>query len=156
MNDIDLRSTANLVTRITSSVTAVSWIPSEMVTGVARWAFDIGVTHYDEPPPDRIEGPEHLDLLQANGRFRFVNELRAWADVLDGRIVDAGYSGRSRINSTSVRIGRKTGLVFQPIPLPDLRAPGHPRRRQRSGPGGHPSRHRGGCRAGVGGGLRRP
>jgi Cyclic nucleotide-binding domain len=123
MNQIDVDYQPSTIKRITSSVTTVSWIPSEMVRGLPRLAFDVGATHYDEPPPDRIDGPDHLDRLEAAGRFRFVNELRAWVDVLDGRIVNAGYSGRSRMNTTSVKMGKRTGLVFQPIPFPDLRAP---------------------------------
>ena len=37
--------------RIESSVTSLSWIPSEAVRGGTRVAFDAGFTHYDEPPP---------------------------------------------------------------------------------------------------------
>jgi hypothetical protein len=122
MTNTELHSQPTSGDRITSSVTSVSWIPSELITGPPKWAFDLGVTHYDEPPPDRIDGPQQLDLLQASGRFRFVNELRAWVEVLDGRIVDAGYDGRSRISSTSVRMGRRTGLVFEPIAFPEIRA----------------------------------
>ena len=33
-------------TRIVSSVTAISWIPSEAVEGLSRIPFDLGVTHY--------------------------------------------------------------------------------------------------------------
>jgi hypothetical protein len=38
--------------RYESSVTSLSWIPSEAVTGGTRAAFDAGFTHYDDPPPD--------------------------------------------------------------------------------------------------------
>ena len=37
--------------RYESSVTSLSWIPSEAVTGSGRMAFDSGFTHYDDPPP---------------------------------------------------------------------------------------------------------
>src|SRR5205823_24368 len=37
--------------RYESSVTSLSWIPSEAVTGATRTAFDSGFTHYDAPPP---------------------------------------------------------------------------------------------------------
>ena len=40
------------VMRIESSVTSVSWIPSEAVPGVTRIPFEAGVMHYDDPPPD--------------------------------------------------------------------------------------------------------
>ena len=42
--------------RIESSVTAISWIPSEAITSAALKApFEIGVSHYDEPLPDHID-----------------------------------------------------------------------------------------------------
>ncbi len=58
--------------RIESSVTSISWIPSEAITGMTKMPFEAGVTHYDEPPPDVIDG---LDALRAADRFRFANEL---------------------------------------------------------------------------------
>ena len=51
--------------RIESSVTAVSWIPSEAVEGLPKIPFTIGVVHYDDPPPDVIED---LDALRRGGR----------------------------------------------------------------------------------------
>jgi hypothetical protein len=39
--------------RIESSVTAISWIPSEAIEGLPKIPFDLGIGHYDEPPPDR-------------------------------------------------------------------------------------------------------
>jgi hypothetical protein len=75
--------------RIESAVTSVSWIPSEAVTGMTKAPFELGVAHYDDPPPDVIHD---LGALQSADRFRFANELRAWIDVVDGRIVDHGYS----------------------------------------------------------------
>ena len=59
-------------TRIVSSVTAISWIPSEAIEGLSRIPFDLGVTHYDEPPPDHIED---IDALRTSDRFREANEL---------------------------------------------------------------------------------
>jgi len=41
--------------RFESSVTSLSWIPSEAVTGATKGVFEMGVTHYDDPPPDVIE-----------------------------------------------------------------------------------------------------
>ena len=41
--------------RYESSITSLSWIPSEAVTGVSRAAFDSGFTHYDDPPPAQID-----------------------------------------------------------------------------------------------------
>ena len=43
--------------RIESSVTSLSWIPSEAVTGLTKSAFEAGFTHYDDPPPDRDRRP---------------------------------------------------------------------------------------------------
>ena len=41
--------------RIESSVTAISWIPSEAIEGMPKVPFELGIGHYDEPPPDRLE-----------------------------------------------------------------------------------------------------
>ena len=51
--------------RIESSVTSLSWIPSEAVTGANKSVFEIGFTHYDDPPPDVIED---LDALRDTDR----------------------------------------------------------------------------------------
>jgi hypothetical protein len=106
--------------RYESSVTSVSWIPSEAVTGSMRVAFDAGFGHYDDPPPDEITD---LAGLQAADRFRFANELRAWIDVTpDGQIADAGYSGSGLIGSTTVQLGALK-CRFQAAKLPDIQHP---------------------------------
>jgi len=109
--------------RYDSSVTSVSWIPSEAVTGTTRLAFDAGITHYDDPPPDELAD---LAALQAADRFRFANVLAAWIEVGgDGQITAAGYSGGGLMGATLVRLG---GLRhrFQAVQLPDLqREPVH-------------------------------
>ncbi len=107
--------------RVESSVTTVSWIPSEAVTGpVLKGTFDSGITSYDEPPPDTIDD---LESWRVAGRFRFANQLAAWAEIRDGRIVDAGYSGGGLMGSTTVRVA-KLRATFEPVALPDLcRAP---------------------------------
>jgi len=100
-----------------SSVTSLSWIPSEAVTGSMRLAFDAGIGHYDDPPPDEVTD---LAALQAADRFRFANPLRAWVEVgLDGRIADAGYIGGGLIGSTLVRLGAMK-YRFQAAKLPDI------------------------------------
>jgi hypothetical protein len=38
--------------RIESSVTSVSWIPREAIEGMVKLPFELGVAHYDLPPPD--------------------------------------------------------------------------------------------------------
>jgi hypothetical protein len=103
--------------RIESSVTSVSWIPSEAITGSTKLPFEHGMAHYDQPLPEHIDD---LAALQAADRFRFANELRAWIDVEDGKIVDSGYSGHGRIGSTTVRLGGRE-MTFTAFALPDLR-----------------------------------
>ncbi len=103
--------------RVESSVTSVSWIPSEAVTGaVLKGTFDSGITSYDDPPPDVIDD---LDQWRAEGRFRFANRLRAWAEIEHGKIVDAGCSGGGLMGATTVRLA-KLRATFQPVQLPDL------------------------------------
>ena len=43
--------------RIEASVTSITWIPSEAIQGVKylKVSFDMGVTHYDPPPPDEVD-----------------------------------------------------------------------------------------------------
>jgi len=103
--------------RIQSSVTAISWIPSEAITGPSKVPFQFGVTHYDEPPPDRLED---LEALRTADRFREANELRAFIEVEDGRIVGHGHLGEGRIGATTVRVG-PAALRFPAVQLPDIR-----------------------------------
>ena len=105
--------------RIESSVTSVSWIPSESVSGLFKAGFAAGASHYDAPPPDFIED---LSGLFAAERFRFANHLAAWIEVDGDRIVDAGYSGRGYISSTRFGWGRQREVTFQPVSFPELRA----------------------------------
>jgi hypothetical protein len=102
--------------RIESSVTSVSWIPSEAVTGMTRLPFEVGFTHYDNPPPDVIED---LEGLGAADGFRFANRLSAWIEVQDGKILDHGYSGGAVMGSTTVRLGKQA--TFAAIGFPDIR-----------------------------------
>ena len=81
--------------RYESSVTSLSWIPSEAVTGSMKAAFESGLAHYDNPPPDELtpSGEQSLAALQAADRFRFANVLKAWIETDGaGRITDAGYA----------------------------------------------------------------
>ena len=106
--------------RYESSITSLSWIPSEAVTGASRLAFDSGFTHYDEPPPGELDD---IEKLRAADRFRFANVLRAWIEVGgDGEITGAGYGGGGLIGSTMVRLA---GLRyrFQAVKLADIQAP---------------------------------
>ena len=103
--------------RFESSVTSLSWIPSEAVTGVNKGIFEMGVTHYDDPPPDVIE---NLDALRDSDAFRFANRLEAWVETDGGKIVNAGYGGGGVMGSTTVRFGSK-GVTFAAVELPELR-----------------------------------
>jgi hypothetical protein len=103
--------------RYESSVTSLSWIPSEAVTGVSRAAFDSGFTHYDDPPPAELGDIEELRVAD---RFRFGNVLRAWIEVDDsGHITGGGYDGGGLMGVTTVRLA---GLrhTFQAVALPDV------------------------------------
>lgn len=88
--------------RIESSVTSISWIPSEAVEGLPKIPFSMGVAHYDDPPPDRIED---IDAMREADLFREANELRAYVEVDDGKIVDAGHVGRGHIGVTRLKVG---------------------------------------------------
>ena len=108
--------------RIESSVTSVSWIPSELVSGLYKAGFTAGASHPDDPPPDVIANVTDLDELFAAGRFRFANRLTAWIEVEDGHIMDAGYAGRGYISRTRFGWGPHREVTFQPAPFPELRA----------------------------------
>ena len=103
--------------RIESSVTSVSWIPSEAVAGMAtKMPFEKGIAHYDQPPADVIDD---LDAWQRAGLFRFANRLRGWIEVEGGRIVGHGQSGGGLICSTLLNFGKRQA-TFEAVALPDL------------------------------------
>lgn len=106
------------IQRHESSVTAISWIPSEAITGPSKIPFELGVTHYDEPPPARLDS---LEVLRTSDRFREANELRAFIEVDDGRIVNAGHLGQGHIGATTVKVG-PAALRFPAVHLPDIQA----------------------------------
>ena len=103
--------------RIESSVTSISWIPSEAVEGVTKIPFEMGVAHYDDPPPDHIDS---LEALAEADRFRFANQLTAWIEVDDGRITGHGQAGGGQIGSTTIRLGGR-GMTFAAVAFPDKR-----------------------------------
>jgi Cyclic nucleotide-binding domain len=106
--------------RYESSVTSLSWIPTEAVTGATRAAFDSGFTHYDDPPPAEFGD---IEELRAADRFRFANVLRAWIETDDfGRITGGGYDGGGIMGVTTLRLA---GLshTFQAVALPDIQRP---------------------------------
>jgi len=101
-----------------SSVTSLTWIPSEAMQGVRylRAPFDLGVAHYDSPPPDVLGD---IVELREQDRFRFANQLKAWIEVEEGRITSYGYSGQGYIGSTTLRLG-PAGVSVPAVALPDL------------------------------------
>ena len=115
--------------RYESSVTGLSWIPSEAITGTMRTAFDAGLAQYDPPPPGELGAPGQpgdIKDLQAENRFRFANVLRAWIEVDGaGRITGYGYAddSGSLLGKTEFGVG-PVRHKFRAIQLPDIqRAP---------------------------------
>ncbi|MGB9377950.1 MAG: hypothetical protein WCB04_10615, partial [Mycobacteriales bacterium] len=78
--------------------------------------FEMGVAHYDAPPPDTISD---IDAFIGGDNCRFANQLGGWIDVEDGKIVGHGVTGMGRIGSSTLRV-RGRALTFAAIPLPDL------------------------------------
>ena len=102
--------------RIESSVTSVSWIPLNAIEGLVKMPFEMGVAHYDLPPPDQLGD---LEELISSSSIRFANELRAWIEVDDGKITGHGYAGRGHMGNTRMRVGG-LNLTFCGIAFPDL------------------------------------
>jgi len=104
--------------RIESSVTSVSWIPSEAIGGIMRAPFDLGPMHYDNPPADQIDD---VQALARSGAVRFINHQRAWIEVENGSIVAQGQSGRGWMGRTKLGFGSRM-LLYPTIAMPDLRS----------------------------------
>jgi cyclic nucleotide-binding protein len=102
--------------RIESSVTSISWIPSEAVEGIPKLPFTFGIAHYDEPPPDRLVD---IETMHKADLFREANELKAWIEVEDGKLVGHGHSGRGRIGVTRLRVGPKE-ITVPAVALPTI------------------------------------
>jgi hypothetical protein len=102
--------------RIQSEVTAITWIPSEAIKGMTKMPFQVGVAHYDDPPPDVVED---LEALRKADRFRFANRLTAWIDVEDGRIVGYGQEDHGMIGSTTMRLGPREA-TFAGVSYPNI------------------------------------
>jgi hypothetical protein len=74
---------------VESRVFSLSWVPSDVVGGIARLPFAIGVAEPDRPPPDRVDDPYEL---VRSGRARQANTLRAWVEFdEEGRPASWGY-----------------------------------------------------------------
>jgi hypothetical protein len=103
--------------KIESSVTSISWIPSAAIAGVTRIPFEAGVTHYDDPPPDRWDD---LDSVLGPEGARFANDLRAWIEVEDGQITGYGQGGGGRISNTLFRVAGMR-IQVEAVGYPGLR-----------------------------------
>lgn len=100
-----------------SSITSLSWIPSEAVEGSTRVAFDAGLAHYDPPPPETLTD---IEALRDEDRFRFANVLEAWVEVDGkGKIKDCGYRGGGMMGSTTVKLG-PLARTFEAVGLPEI------------------------------------
>ena len=86
--------------------------------GLMRMPMDIGLGHYDDPPPDVID--DFAALVEADG-CRFANRLSAFIEVNDeGSITDAGYSGGGLVGATVAGVGRAS-VRFPGFGYPEIR-----------------------------------
>jgi Cyclic nucleotide-binding domain len=105
--------------RIESSVTSITWIPSEAIEGMPKLPFEWGLAHYDEPPSDRLID---IEAMHENDLFREANELKAWVEVDDdGTITDCGYSGGGRVGVTRLKLFRRE-VAFPAVQYPAIQA----------------------------------
>ena len=96
--------------KIESSVTSVSWIPSEAVTGVNKAIFESGVTHTS--PTRRARRP------RPNGGRRSLPVREPFAGLGRGRRND----GRMSIGPHRVRLGKLDLARFAAVKFEELRA----------------------------------
>lgn len=109
--------------RVDASTVSLSWIPSASVWGPLKLGFDLGLSHWDPPPPDALAGLDEVDSLRDADRFRFGNRLEGWAEFDGGRLVDHGFGERSGLvmGATTVRLAGG-GVTFQAVGMPSLRS----------------------------------
>lgn len=104
--------------KVSSSVTSLSWIPSEAVTGPMKLSFATGLSHYDPPPSAQLTD---LEKLRDDDAFRFANVLNAWAEFdAAGSALSFGQDGGLVLGSSTVRLG-PLDATFAAVPMPDLR-----------------------------------
>jgi hypothetical protein len=104
--------------RIEKSVTSITWIPSEAIKGMPKMPFEMGVAHYDAPPPDKLED---LEALRQADAFREANELRAWAEFEDGKATGHGYSGGGHLGVMRIKLLRRE-FAFPAVQYPLIQA----------------------------------
>jgi len=107
--------------RVEATAVTMSWIPSDSLKGALKAGMDLRLSHWDAPLPDRVHGAEEVHELGRHDKFRFANVLSVWAEVEDGRIVDAGHHDTSGMvmGSTTVKVGR-IGATFRAASMPVL------------------------------------
>jgi Cyclic nucleotide-binding domain len=105
--------------RIESSITSITWIPSEAIEGMPKLPFEWGLAHYDDPPHDRLLD---IEAMHENDLFREANELKAWIEVDDdGKITDCGYSGGGRVGVMRMKLFRRE-IAFPAVQYPLIQA----------------------------------
>jgi hypothetical protein len=100
-----------------SAVTAITWLPVEALEGLPAVPLQLAIAHYDDPPPEVLGD---IDELRRADAFREANELRAWIEVDDGRIVSYGHVGRGIPGFPRVELGARQ-VAFPGVELPVLR-----------------------------------
>jgi hypothetical protein len=103
--------------RIERAVTAITWLPFGMLDALPDLPLGIAAAHYDEPPPAVLGD---LDELREADRFREANELGAWVEAEDGRIVGFGHDGRSVPADRGLDVAADQ-IAFPAVHLPAIR-----------------------------------
>ena len=106
--------------RITSSVTSISWIPSEAIDGMPKLPFSFGTFHYDQTPPDSI-GPAREILEPSESPIDSASPIiwRRGSRSKTARSSRCGYNGGGgSIGATKVKVGLASWFVAA-APLPD-------------------------------------
>jgi len=98
-----------------SSVTAVSWIPFEAVKGFLAVPFGMGLAHYDEPLPARLDDLDRASLQRDEARAQdLVARHHLGQRLCDRRgheiAVDLQHSLRAR--GRSIRFGRPQAALL--------------------------------------------
>jgi cyclic nucleotide-binding protein len=106
--------------RIESSVTAISWIPSDAIEGMPKLPFELGIARYDQPPPEHLAEGD-VERLRAEDRFREANCLVAWIDVDDGKIIGQGYEGSGLARPAPLSLGGKDNITIPGVLFEVLR-----------------------------------
>jgi hypothetical protein len=103
--------------RISSSVTAITWLPFAALDALPELPIGIAVAHYDEPPPAVLGD---LDELRDADRFREANRLQGWIEVEGGQIVDYGRDGRSVVTGAGLDLDARQ-IAFPALEFPVIR-----------------------------------